>query len=55
MDPEELAGRTLEGTKERLASLDERPTTEHVEVFDALHQELSAVLGALDPGTDGAR
>src|SRR5699024_768460 len=55
MDPEELAARTLEGTKERLSSLEERPTAEHVEVFEQLHQELSAVLGALDPGANGVR
>ena len=55
MDPEELAARTLEGTKERLSSLEERPTAEHVEVFEQLHQELSAVLGTLDPGADGVR
>lgn len=55
MDPEELAARTLAGTKERLASLEERPTVEHVEVFDGLHQQLSEVLGSLDPGANGAR
>ena len=55
MEPEELAARTLEGAKERLASLEGRPTAEHVEVFDSLHQELSAVLGALDPGATGVR
>ena len=52
MDPkeqaEELAARTLEGTRARLAGLADMPTAEHVEVFDALHRELSAVLGALD-------
>lgn len=55
MEPAELARRTLEATKERLAALDERPTHEHVEVFDSLHQELTAVLGSLDQGTDEAR
>ncbi|CAL9581721.1 hypothetical protein SUDANB121_05073 [Nocardiopsis dassonvillei] len=45
---EELAARTLEGTRERLAGLGGLPTAEHVEVFDSLHRELSAVLGALD-------
>ncbi|WP_017616456.1 hypothetical protein [Nocardiopsis salina] len=55
MEPAELARRTLEATKERLAELDERPTAEHVEVFDSLHRELSAVLGSLDQETDTAR
>ncbi|WP_306371264.1 hypothetical protein [Nocardiopsis sp. CC223A] len=47
---EELAARTLEGTRERLDALAGLPTAEHVEVFDSLHRELSAVLGALDQG-----
>lgn len=45
-----LAEQTLHSTRERLADLDARPTAEHVEVFDSLHQELSGVLGALGQG-----
>lgn len=55
MDPEHaeaLAERTLNSTRERLAGLDSKPTHEHVEVFDTLHQELSGVLGALDQAPD---
>ncbi|RKS07703.1 hypothetical protein DFP74_3386 [Nocardiopsis sp. Huas11] len=49
-DAARLAERTLHSTRERLAALDARPTAEHVEVFDSLHQELSGVLGALGQG-----
>ena len=45
-----LAEQTLHSTRERLADMDARPTAEHVEVFDSLHQELSGVLGALGQG-----
>jgi hypothetical protein len=45
-----LAEQTLRSTRERLAALDSRPTADHVEVFDSLHQELSGVLGALGQG-----
>lgn len=52
MDPTEQAGalaeQTLRSTRQRLESLETLPTTEHVAVFDRLHQELSGVLGALD-------
>jgi hypothetical protein len=54
MDPNEqaraLAEQTLHSTRERLDSLASLPTSEHVAVFDTLHQELSGVLGALDQG-----
>lgn len=56
MDPKEqaeaLAEQTLHSTRERLGSLDSRPTAEHVAVFDTLHQELSGVLGALGQDTN---
>ncbi|NYH50782.1 MULTISPECIES: hypothetical protein [Nocardiopsis] len=58
-DPEEqaeaLAEQTLRSTRERLAALDSAPTTEHVAVFDTLHQELSGVLGALDQDANTSR
>ncbi|MBB6119801.1 hypothetical protein [Nocardiopsis algeriensis] len=57
MDPKEqaeaLAAQILDSTRQRLESLESRPTPEHVAVFDALHQELSGMLGALDHDTDG--
>ncbi|WP_017559649.1 hypothetical protein [Nocardiopsis baichengensis] len=43
-----LAERTLHSVRQRLASLDRLPAADHVAVFDALHQELSEVLGSLD-------
>ncbi|WP_304450992.1 hypothetical protein [Nocardiopsis sp. YSL2] len=49
-----LAEQTLSSTRERLAGLDARPTAEHVEVFDSLHQELSGVLGALGQGAQSS-
>ncbi|MEV2277105.1 hypothetical protein AB0I72_16130 [Nocardiopsis sp. NPDC049922] len=59
MDPTEqaaaLAEQTLASTRERLAALDALPTAEHVGVLDSLHQELSAVLGALDRGANAPR
>ena len=59
MDPKEqaevVAEQTLSGTRERLAELESRPTAEHVAVFDALHQELSGVLGALDQNANTPR
>lgn len=59
VDPKEqaevVAEQTLSGTRERLESLGSRPTAEHVAVFDALHQELSGVLGALDQHANSPR
>jgi hypothetical protein len=59
MDPKEqaeaVAEQTLSGTRERLESLGSRPTSEHVPVFDALHRELSGVLGALDQNANTPR
>ncbi|MBB6171107.1 hypothetical protein HNR23_001167 [Nocardiopsis mwathae] len=43
-----LAERTLDDTRRRLADLDGLPVSEHVAVFDRLHQDLTAVLGSLD-------
>ncbi|MDA8369339.1 MAG: hypothetical protein M0026_05670 [Nocardiopsaceae bacterium] len=43
-----VAERTAEGTRQRLASLADLPTADHVAVFDALHRDLSGVLAALD-------
>ncbi|TQN31302.1 hypothetical protein FHX37_1202 [Haloactinospora alba] len=47
-----LAERTLRSARERLAALDELPTSDHVAVFDELHRELSGVLGVLDRDAD---
>ncbi|GAA3726992.1 hypothetical protein GCM10022402_04560 [Salinactinospora qingdaonensis] len=43
-----LAERTIADVRERLASLDHRPVSEHVAVFDDIHRELSDVLDRLD-------
>ncbi|WP_017625523.1 hypothetical protein [Nocardiopsis chromatogenes] len=43
-----IAEQTLRSVRQRLASLDDLPAADHVAVFDALHQELSDVLGSLD-------
>jgi hypothetical protein len=50
-----LVERTVEGTRERLAALDDLAVHEHVAVFDDLHRELSGVLAALDRDEPGAR
>ncbi|MFV2197274.1 hypothetical protein [Nocardiopsis sp. LOL_012] len=57
MEPTEqaaaLAEQTLDTARERLASLESLPTAQHVEVFDSLHRELSAVLRSLEESTGG--
>ncbi|GAA1110982.1 hypothetical protein [Nocardiopsis composta] len=44
----EIAERTLESARQKLAALDGMPVAEHPKVFDELHRELSAVLGGLE-------
>ncbi|MBX9390672.1 hypothetical protein ACFPZ0_17325 [Streptomonospora nanhaiensis] len=58
MEDEQAAGiaeRTLQMARERLAALDNLPTSDHVAVFDELHRELSTVLNGLDQGEPRSR
>ena len=41
---------TVEAALALLDGLDERPVSDHVEVFDAVHRSLQDALAALDEG-----
>ena len=41
-------GERADGSSDRFAGLDERPVSEHVEVFEAEHGRLQTELGTID-------